>query len=359
MTARRPRTSPDADPSRRVNLRPGVLPVSARVSLRTLVLGVATAALAAGVAAWAMTLGDFPISVTDVVAATFGFGDGGGPNEFVVRTLRLPRVLTAVLVGGALAASGAIFQGLVRNPLVSPDIIGVSAGSALVAVFLIVVTGSASVVPVGAFTGAVVTAFVVYAATWRKGISGNRLVLVGIGVTAVLSALTTLILVRFPVEQIAPAVLWTTGTLNGADWRQVAVLAIGVGVLLPLAVWFTRHLGALQLGDEAARSLGVRVEASRAVLIAVGAGLAAVAVAAGGPIGFVALISPHIARMVAGPLTSGVLLLSALIGAVMVGASDLAAQHAFGSIALPVGVVTAAVGAPYFLFLLYRTNRTT
>ena len=354
VSADRPARSRSA---RRVAIRPAGLPLSTRISLRTLVLGVLTAALACGVAAWSMTLGDFPLSLPDVVGATFGIGEPSAQHEFIVRTLRLPRVLCAALVGAALAASGALFQGLVRNPLVSPDIIGVSAGAALVAVFLIVVTGATALLPLGAFVGAVVTAFVVYGATWRKGIGGNRLVLVGIGVTAVLSALTTLILVRYPVEQIAPAVLWTTGTLNGAGWQQVVVLVVGLAVLVPAALWLTRHLGALQLGDEAARGLGVRAEPARAALIAVGAGLAAVAVAVGGPIGFVALISPHIARMLAGPLTAGVVVLSALIGAVMLGGSDLLAQHAFGSVSLPVGVVTAAVGAPYFLFLLYRTNK--
>jgi iron complex transport system permease protein len=344
-------------PARTVTLRrPAGVPLSARVSLRTFAFGMLAAGITAGVAAWAMTLGEFPISVPDVVTATFGLGDGG-PAEFVVRRLRLPRVLTAVLVGAALAASGAIFQGLVRNPLVAPDIIGVNAGAALVAVSFITVTGSATLVPVGAFTGALVTAFLVYAITWRRGISAARLVLVGIGVTAILSALTTLVLVRYPAEQIAPAVLWTTGSLSGSGWPQVAVLAVGVGGCLPVALWLTRHLGILQLGDDTARNLGIRAEPSRAALIAVGAALAAFAVAAGGPIGFVALISPHITRMLAGPLTAGVLLLAALIGALMLSLSDLVAQHAFSPISVPAGVITAAVGAPYFLFLLYRTNR--
>lgn len=344
-------------PGRRVTLRPARLPISTRVSLRTLVLGTVAVALAVAVAAWTMSLGEFPISIPDVVRATFGIGSVEGQHDFIVRTLRLPRVLTAALVGAALAASGAIFQGLVRNPLVSPDIIGVNAGAALVAVYLIVVTGSVVLLPVGAFLGAVVTAFAVYAFTWRKGITGNRLVLVGIGVSAVLAALTTLLLVRYPVEQIAPAVLWTTGTLYASGWRDVAVLVFGLAVLLPAGSWLTRHLGALALGDDTARALGVRAEPTRAALITVGAALAAIAVSAGGPIGFVALITPHIARMLAGPLTGGVLMLSAALGALLLGASDLVAQHAFSPISLPVGVVTAAVGAPYFLFLLYRSNR--
>ncbi len=333
------------------------LRLSMRLSLRTLAFSGVAAVLAATAAAWTMSLGEFPIAIPEVLRATFGIGEVPAEHDFIVGTLRLPRVVAAVLVGAALAASGAIFQGLVRNPLVAPDIIGVTAGAALVAVFLIVVTRSPVLVPVGAFLGAVVTAFAVYVFTWSKGISGNRLVLVGIGFNAALAALTTLILVRYPVEQIALAVLWTTGTLYGATWRDVAVLVAGLVTLLPVGLLLVRHLGALQLGDDTARSLGVRAEPSRAALITVGAGLAAIAVSAGGPIGFVALVAPHIARMLAGPLTGGVLILSALIGAVLLGASDLIAQHSFSPISLPVGVVTAAVGAPYFLFLLYRTNR--
>ncbi|WNV77638.1 iron chelate uptake ABC transporter family permease subunit [Geodermatophilus sp. DSM 44513] len=350
------RPRPDAGP-RRLTVRSRRVPVSARLSVRTAALGAVVAALALAAAAWTMTLGEFPVPLSDVLASTFGVGTADPAHDFVVRTLRLPRVLAALLAGAALAASGAVFQGLVRNPLVAPDVIGVNAGASLVAVYLIVVTGSALLLPAGAFAGALVTAFAVYAFTWRRGISGSRLVLVGIGVNAVLGSLTTLILVRYPVEEIAPAVLWTTGTLYGADWRDVTVLVVGLGVLLPPAFWLTRHLTALQLGDDTARSLGVRAEPARAALITVGAGLAATAVAVAGPIGFVALIAPHIARMLAGPLTGGVLLLSASVGALLLAASDLVAQHAFAAVSLPAGLVTAAVGAPYFLFLLYRSNR--
>jgi len=350
-----PDLQPDA-PSRRITVRSSRLPVSTRLRVRTLVLGGLAAVLVLAISVWTMTLGEFPVPIGDVLATTFGLGPADPAHDFIVRTLRLPRALSAALAGAALAASGALFQGLVRNPLVAPDIIGINAGASLIAVYLIVVTGSVALLPVGAFVGAVVTAFAVYAFTWRQGISGNRLVLVGIGINAVLGSLTTFILVRYPVEQIAPAVLWTTGTVYGADGRDVTVLVVGLAVLLSAALLLTRSLTALQLGDEAARSLGVRAEPARAGLILVGAALAATAVSVVGPIGFVALIAPHIARMLAGPLTGGVLLLSALIGAVMLAASDLIAQHAF-AVSLPAGLVTAAVGAPYFLFLLYRSNR--
>lgn len=345
----------------RARQRPGDTPLpvrrgrlSTRYRPRVLLAGVVVAALVAVVAAWSMTLGAFPIAVGDVVATTFGLGTG--EHDFVVRTLRLPRMLAAVGVGVALATSGAIFQGLVRNPLVAPDIIGVTTGASLAAVTLIVVFRTPAVVPIGALAGALAAAALVYGLTWRGGIVGNRLVLVGIGVNAVFAAMTTLVFVRFPVEQIAPAVLWTTGTLYARTWTHVAWLTVGLLVLVPVALALVPRLRALQLGDPACAALGVRPEASRTTLLVVGAMLAGVAVAVAGPVGFVALMVPHAARMLLGALSGGVLVVTGLLGALLVLISDVVAQHAL-PVSLPVGVVTAAIGAPYFLFLLYRTNR--
>jgi iron complex transport system permease protein len=330
-------------------------PLSLRVRPRVLAVGAAGTTIALVLAAWTMVLGDFPVPPAQALAATFGLGTG--EYDFVVRTLRLPRTLAAAGVGVALGTSGAIFQGLVRNPLVSPDIIGVMTGASVVAVALIVTGGPLGLLPVAAFVGAVLTAALIYGLTWRAGISGNRLVLVGIGVNAVMAALTTFLIVRFPVERVAPAVLWQTGSLYGRGWEHVRWIGVGLAVLLPSAAASMSRLRTIQLGDDAATALGVRVEPARAALIVVGSSLAAVAVAVAGPVGFVALMVPHIARMLLGPLTGGVLLVAGVVGAVVVLASDLIAQHAFSPISLPVGVVTAAVGAPYFLFLLYRSNR--
>lgn len=330
------------------------VPWSLRYRPRVVIVGLLALAAIAAVMAWTMSLGAFPVPLPDVVATTFGAGTG--EFDFVVRTLRLPRTLAAFGVGIALAISGAIFQGLVRNPLVAPDIIGVMAGASLAAVGLIVVFRTPSVVPIGALLGALAASALVYALTWRGGISGNRLVLVGIGVNAVLAALTTLVFVRFPVEEIAPAVLWTTGTLFARTWQQVGWLAVGLAILVPAALALVPRLRALQLGDTTSASLGVRPEGSRTALLVVGATLAGVAVAVAGPVGFVALMVPHAARMLLGALSGGVLIVTGLLGALLVLVSDLIAQHAF-PVSLPVGVVTAAVGAPYFLYLLYRTNR--
>lgn len=331
------------------------LRVSLRGRRRTLLLLTVTAAAVAAVALWSLMLGDYPVGVVDVVRILAG--DDQGQASFIVRGLRAPRVAAGLLVGAELGASGAVFQGLVRNPLVAPDIIGVNAGAGTVAVAVIVTGASFVILPAAAFAGAVATAFTVYGLTWRRGITGARLVLVGIGVNAVMAALTTLMVVRFPVERVTPAVVWLTGTLYARDWAHVAGVAAGVAVLLPAALALLPRLRLLQLGDDAARALGSTGEPDRAGLLVAGAGLAGVAVAVAGPIAFVALMSPHIARMLAGPLTGGVLLLAALVGALVVLGADLIAQHAFSPVSLPVGLVTAAVGAPWFLVLLYRANR--
>lgn len=329
--------------------------LSARVRPRVLVAGVVAAAVSLLLIGWSLALGDVHVPVGAALATSLGAGTG--EHDFIVRTLRLPRALAGAGVGVALGASGAIFQGLVRNPLVAPDIIGVTTGASVTAVAVIVLGGSSTLVPVAALVGAVVTVALVYVLTWRGGVTGNRLVLVGIGVNAVAYALTNLLLVRFPLERVAPAVLWQTGTLYGRSWQHVVWIGVGLGVLLPVAGALMPRLRTLQLGDDAATALGARVEPSRAALVTVGAALAAVAVAVAGPVGFVALMVPHIARMLLGPLTGGVLAVAGLIGAVLVLASDLTAQHLFSPTSLPVGVVTAAVGAPYFLFLLHRSNR--
>lgn len=343
--------------TRHLDVRLSWARISTRVSLRTLPAVAIGLLLVVIVAAWAMTLGDLRLSIDEVVRAIVG--QAAGPAEFIVGTLRMPRIAVAIGVGFAFAASGAIFQGLVRNPLVSPDIIGVNAGASLAAVFLIVTRGPVVLLPVVAFAGALVAAGTVYGLAWRKGVSGGRLVLVGIGVNAIATAATTFLIVRFPIEVVSSAELWLSGTLYARDWEHVRYIVVALAVLFPVALALTARLKTLQLGDDVALGLGVRVELVRGALVVVASGLAAAAVAAAGPIGFVALIVPHIARMIAGPFTAGVLVLSGLLGSLLVIASDVVAQHAFSPLSLPAGLVTAALGAPYFMFLLYRMNQRT
>ncbi len=301
----------------------------------------------------AMSLGSFRIPFADVVRAVFG--TGSDDQIFVVRTLRLPRVISAVLIGSALAMSGSIFQGLVKNPLVSPDIIGIESGASLVAVFWIVTGQNGELLPLAAFAGATGAAGLIYVLSWKRGISANRLILVGIGVGAAASAWTTFFLVRYPLEVVRPAQVWTMGSLYGNTWGDVRTLLFTVVPLIPVAIALTWPLRALQLGDDITRGLGLPLESTRLFMMAVGCALAGVAVAIAGPIGFVALMVPHMARMIAGPLSGSVMFFTAVLGAIFLLGADTIAQHAL-PVTLPVGVVTAVVGAPYFLFLLYRTN---
>lgn len=302
-----------------------------------------------------LALGDFKIPVIDVVKTLFGQGDKA--TEFIVNRLRLPRALTGVLVGVALGMSGAIFQSVARNPLASPDIIGITYGASAFAVFAIVTLGlTGAAVSALAIAGALLTAFTMYVLAWRRGVSSYRLILVGIGLGAIATSVTSYLLTKARVEIAQQALIWLTGSLNGRDWSHVRSLAIMLVVLTPAMVLLVHRLRILQLGDETAYGLGLRVEGSRLGLIVIAVLLAAVATAAAGPIGFVAFVAPPIARWLTrspGPA----MIASALIGALVVAVSDLIAQHALGETQLPVGVVTGVVGAPYLMFLLARANR--
>jgi iron complex transport system permease protein len=289
-----------------------------------------------------------------VVAALFG--GGSEDSAFIVRTLRLPRGLAAVLVGAAFGVSGAIFQRLARNPLASPDIIGVTAGAATAAVFVIVVLGGGGVgVTWGALLGSAMTSLAIYLLAYKRGVSGYRLVLVGIGVTAMLTSVTQYLLVRAEIFEAQRAVVWLTGSLNGRGWDQVRPAGVALAVLLPVAVGLARHLRLLELGDDTARGLGGRVEPARGALLLTAVALAAVATASAGPVAFVALVSPQVARRLVGGRTVA-LLPSAAFGALLLVASDLVARRLFAPTELPVGVVTAVIGAPYLLVLLARAN---
>jgi len=322
---------------------------------RTLAVVMILAVVVFAVFCVSLSLGDFKIPVIDVVKTLFGGGDRA--TEFIVNQLRLPRALTGLMVGAALGMSGAIFQSIARNPLASPDIIGVTYGASAFAVFAIATLGLTGVAVSGlAIVGAVITAFLMYVLAWRQGVSSYRLILIGIGIGAIATSITSYLLTQARVEIAQQALIWLTGSLNGRDWSNVRTLAITLVILAPLTVWLVHRLRILQLGDETAYGLGLRVESSRLGLIVIAVLLAAVATAAAGPIGFVAFVAPPIARRLTrspGPA----MISSALLGALVVALSDLVAQHAFGDTQLPVGVVTGVVGAPYLMFLLARANR--
>jgi iron complex transport system permease protein len=342
-------------PDGAVVLRSDRFGLSARLAVRPLVVTSVLAAVALVVFAWSLAVGEYPIPIGDVVATLVGNGEPS--TDFVVRTLRMPRGLAAVSVGAAFGLSGAIFQRIARNPLASPDIIGVTAGAAACAVLTIVVfDGTANQVTLGALTGATVSSIAIYLLSYKRGVTGYRLVLVGIGVTAMLTSVTSFLMTRAEIYDAQRAMVWLTGSLNGRGWDQVRPLGWALLVLAPLALVLGRHLRMLDLGDDAAAGLGTRVEGVRSGLLLIGVALSAIAVSCAGPIGFVALVSPQIARRLVRGSTAA-LLPSAAVGAALLAASDLIARRVFAPTELPVGIVTAVLGAPYLLWLLARANR--
>lgn len=334
--------------------------VSVVVRPRSLTVG---ALLALGVLAAlvvSVSVGEYSIGFLGAAGALFGIGETDG--AYVVTQLRFPRALTGILVGTALGLSGAIFQSVARNPLASPDVLGVTtgAGAAAVAGITLGVGGSTLSITGMALAGGVVAAVLVYVLAWRRGASTGRLIVIGIGVGFAFYSISRLLLVRADLLEAQRALVWLTGSLHGRSWEHAAPVAAAVVILTPLVLALARTLLVHQLGDELARGLGLRLQTSRGVLVAAAVVLAAVATAVAGPIGavagpigFVALISPQIARRLCGG--PGLPLLpSACTGALLVLVADTVGRRAFAPIELPVGVVMAIIGAPYFLWLVAR-----
>ncbi len=276
--------------------------------------------------------------------------------SFTVGTLRLPRAITGVLAGIAFGIAGVTFQTMLRNALASPDVIGITSGSSAAAVFAITVLGAGgagvSVLAVVAGLGAAVA---IYLLAYRNGLSGARLILIGIGVGAMLDSVVSYLLLKSSAFEVQAALRWLTGSLGSVFWEGIPPLAFSMLVLLPAIVLLTRRLTALQLGDESATALGVRVDRTRLLLIVVAVALAGVATATTGPIAFVAFLSgPIAARLVGGG--HSLVLPAGLVGGLLVLTADLLGQFAFDT-SFPVGVVTGAIGAPYLLYLLIRSNR--
>ena len=306
-------------------------------------------AVAAAVALTVVGVG-VRLPLADIVAIL----NGGGrrSDRFILLDLRLPRLCLGLLAGAALAVSGAVFQSLSRNPLGSPDIVGFTTGSASGAVLAILVLhagpgGAAG----GAILGGVLTALIVYGLAALGGGALGRVVLVGIGISAMLVALNSYLISRARLDAAQAAAVWLVGTLNGRTWQYVQLLGLGLVVLLPPLLLLSGRLRMLEMGDDSAQSLGVRVGRSRLLLVVLAVAVCAVATAATGPVAFVALAAPQITRRLTG--APGLQLLpSALTGALLMVLSDFVAQRLLAPAQLPVGVVTGAVGGAYLAWLL-------
>ena len=308
-----------------------------------------------------ISYGEYDISPLDVVRTLFGQINPDHPEyrqfNFVVFTARLPRIWVAFLVGMALATSGAIMQGITRNPLADPFLLGVSGGAGLVAVAVIVWLQDvpSSVLPVATFIGAMLTAFLIYILAWKNGGSTPlRLILIGVAIASVVGALTNILLVFGNINQVQQAYVWLTGSVYGRNWGHVHTLVGWLVVLLPIAFLCANWLNTLNLGDDTAKGLGMRVERQRVILLIISVALAGVAVAVSGTIGFVGLVAPHVTRRLVGASHQALLPISALFGGALMVVSDLIGRWVISPSELPIGIITAMIGAPYFLYLLYR-----
>lgn len=328
--------------------------LSARVHLRALVVSALLLAATLGGALVALCLGDLPLTVPDVVLAFAGQSDG--MVRTVVLEWRAPRVLAALVFGAALGVSGAIFQSLTRNPLASPDIIGLSAGSYTGALIVIIVLGGGTyLVAGGALVGGLAAAALGYLLAYRDGVQGFRLIVVGIGISAMLGAVSTMLILRARLEIAMTAAIWGAGSLNSVGWAEVLPAAAVVVAALLVVAGLVAPMRQLELGDDAARALGVRAEPVRLALVVCGVALTAAVTAFAGPIAFVALAAPQIARRLTGSAGTA-LVPSALLGAFVLVVSDVVAQHLLPQ-PLPVGIVTIVVGGGYLVWLLVREAR--
>ncbi|RLP82736.1 iron-enterobactin ABC transporter permease [Mycetocola lacteus] len=343
----------DTRPPRMLEIERG--PLTRRISLRGALAVILALTAALLVSILALSLGDFVIAPGDVIATLFGMGT---PKQtLVVVEWRLPRALLALMLGAALGAAGAIFQSMTRNPLGSPDIIGFDAG-AYTGALIVITSGTFGylTIALGAFGGGLVAALAVYLLAFRRGFQGFRLIIVGIAVGSMLASVTSWLILNSDLRVSMMAASWGMGTLNGAGWDRIFP---AVACLVPLGVLcavMADRMHLLEMGDDTAAALGVRTGRVRALLLVAGVGFSAVVITLAGPIAFIALAAPQIARRVArsaGVTLSG----AAAFGALLLATSDLIAQRLFAPTQLPVGLVTVVLGGGYLVWLLIHEAR--
>ncbi|MEV5804917.1 FecCD family ABC transporter permease [Streptomyces parvulus] len=331
-------------------------PLSLRLTRRAVIVGAVLWLVLAALVVWAFTLGSYPLSPGDLGDVLTGRASRSVRK--VVLEWRAPRIVAAVLFGAALAVGGAVFQSLTRNPLGSPDVIGFTTGS-YTGVVLTLLAGatSYSALAAGALAGGLLTAFAVYLLAFKRGVQGFRLIIVGIAAGALLSSANRWFSVKADVDTALRVAVWGAGSLATVDWTAIGTAAVVLAGVAAVASVAQRRMRRLELGDDTAAMLGVPVERTKLLLVVLGVAATAVVTAAAGPIAFVALAAPQIARRLTGHGTSVDLAGSALVGAVLLLGADLVAQHTVPGVLLPTGAVTVCVGGVYLLVLLARESR--
>jgi iron complex transport system permease protein len=316
-------------------------------------LGLLTVALSV----FCLSVGSVSIPIKEVLLSLIGRNGEG--SDLIIMQFRLPRIVAALLIGAALAVSGSLFQGMIRNPLASPDLLGVTGGASVAVVaFMTLFTGySIHWVPVIAIAGAFIAAAINYAMAWRRGVTPFRLVLIGIGISTAMSALTMFLLLSGPAYLAAQVLNWMTGSIYGTNWRYIEAVWPWVAVLIPLAFLFAKELNIQSLGEEAAIGLGSRLQLSRLLVLLIGVALAGAAVGIAGTISFIGLLAPHMARKLAGNSYRILIPIAAFLGAITLLLADLAGRMLFQPLDIPAGVFTAGVGAPFFMYLLFKRKR--
>lgn len=322
-----------------------------RVSGVMLLLLVILAALAVV----SVAIGSAGYSVPEILKAVAS--PDQSPIKIIVLSLRLPRMILAILIGASLAASGALLQSVMRNPLADPGTIGVSAGAGTAATtILLLFPGLSASVPVFAFGGAALACVLIYVMAWKDGVDPTRIILSGVAINSVLGAYNSL-LQMLNSDSLQGVLAFMNGSLSGKSWYQVKILAVYSIIGLILSFFCIRSANTLQLGDEMAKSLGLKVNASRVLLSAVSAFLAAATVSVAGMIGFVGLVVPHIARLLVGSNYKAMLPVSIVLGSVVLLAADTVGRTVVPGMEIPVGIIMSVCGGPFFLYTLRKGSK--
>nr|WP_325211088.1 iron ABC transporter permease [Salinibacterium sp.] len=336
-------------------IAPTLPAVRRQLARRVALVSGVLAVLLAAIVAVSLGTGAYPISPERILPTLLGAGES--KDAFVLFRLRLPRIVLGVLAGVAFGIAGALFQTLLRNPLASPDIIGISGGASAAAAFGILILGvSGAMVSLLAFGGAVAVALAITLLASREGLSGYRFVLVGVGFAFLAQSVIGYLLTRADEQEAVAALAWTVGGVAGARWDDIGVIAVTLVPLLLFLAALVPRIRTLQLGDDTATGLGLRVVSARYGVLAVAVALTAVATAYAGPLAFVAFVSAPIARRLVGGAHLAIIP-AALIGAIVVTFADFAASTLIPGVVVPAGIVTGIIGAPYLLWLLATSNR--
>ena len=309
-----------------------------------------------------LNLGVMHISPSEVFQTMTG--NGSSQNQMVLFSFRLPRMFIALLIGAGMAVSGAILQSVTQNGLADPGIIGINAGAGFsVVLYIFFFQGAVSAVsdfsvfllPIASLLGSSVAAILIYAISWRNGISPMRLVLVGIGINSAFSALIIIFQLKMDPKDFLRATVWLSGNISGTDWTYVLALLPWILILIPMAMMKAGTLNSLHLGDDIAAGLGAHVEKERRILLFISVALAGASVSVGGGIAFVGLVVPHLARRIVGPMHGALLPITALMGALLLLLADTIGRNVLAPSEIPVGLVVSVVGGSYFIYLLMKS----